>query len=245
MDPEFTLDSETEKAAGDIISQMPDVQEHAIAAAEAERGTDTPPAASAEGGENVDVNGVAFNPDIHTGSKLKSGAWRERKNKGTTATPKAKSVVAGKTSSAAGGIPAGPSQEEINARAAGAAAAGALVTVGMMIGGEEWQPITEPVNEMEQLSNAFGNYFVAKGVNDFPPGVALSMAICMYALPRFTQPKTQTRVRSLKNWLVLRAAKWKVKRELKKRGVHAEVSISDGQLLINGKTRAEFNAAAK
>jgi hypothetical protein len=238
----FSLDEETATAAADIISQMPEPQEHAIAAAEAERIAKQPTIET--DGANVDDFGTVFNPEIHTGSKLKNGAWRERKTKKEGAKT-SKSFVAASKNAANNSqdLPQANPQEQ-QARAAGVAAAAALVTIGTMIGGEEWYPQKEPLDEMQNLSDAFGNYFVAKNVQDFPPGVALCFAVAMYAAPRFTQPKTQTRVASFKNWVSLRVARWKIKKEFRKRGIIAQVEISNsGDLLINGQTRAQFYAA--
>lgn len=250
MDPEnlSSLDSATESAAEEIISQMPDVQEHAIQAAESERAASNPPPAPE--GAQVDEFGTPFNPEIHTGSKLKNGRWRERKKKDGAASPK--SVIGIPKQSTGNAAPVGPSQDEISARAAGVAAAGSIFMLGMMFGGEEWAPITDPIDEKSNMEKAFGDYFVAKGVQDFPPGAALAIVLLGYAAPRFTMPKTRQRASSIKEWIAIRITKWKVKREFKRRNIRANVSIKGGEgfnandaILVNGKPLSEFRAETK
>lgn len=241
MPPEnFSLDADAENAAGEILNQMPEVQEHAIAAAEKERAASEPPPSDVANAETDDF-GTKFDSALHTGTKLKNGRWRERRKKENG---EPKSVVA-KPGSA---TPANPNAvDETSARAAGAAAAGSIFMLGMMLGGEEWAPITEPINERANMERAFGDYFVAKGVTDFPPGMALTVALIGYAAPRFTMPKTRKRASSVREWVSIRVAKWKVKRELKLRNIHATVSIKGGAdfnardaILVNGKPLSEF-----
>lgn len=122
-------------------------------------------------------------------------------------------------------------QEVAHARATGTAAASALITAGVVLGGDEWQPRVdskEGVNEHESLSFAFGDYFEAKGVTDIPPGVALTIAIVGYAAPRFVMPKTQSRVTRFKLWA---ATKWnnrKAKKVEKKDGAQSNTG-NDGK----------------
>lgn len=61
-------------------------------------------------------------------------------------------------------------------------------------------PRTNPeigMREDEYLSRAFGDYFEATGRTDFPPGMALAMALGSYWLPRATMPKTKSRFKML------------------------------------------------
>lgn len=88
--------------------------------------------------------------------------------------------------------------------AAGAAATAATIAVGVTAFGDEWVP--RP-GEGENLQAAFAAYFRAKGVADVPPGLALCIALLGYAGPRFTQPKTLTRLQKFKLWLASLRAK--------------------------------------
>jgi len=101
----------------------------------------------------------------------------------------------------------------MEADALGHYAAGCLVSVGRMIGGEEWEPKTEPIDEMGNLQAAFGDYFRAKDIRDVPPGLALSIAIIGYAAPRFTAPKTKERVLSWWDRIKLKMAAKKLEKE--------------------------------
>lgn len=204
-----------------IAGAMPEVQEHAVAQHEN---------AVAETAAQVekDSDGVAFDSKIHTGTKLKSGQWRKRKAGSIVAAPSKKK---GKEAT-----PTEPqTADESQARAAGVVAAGTMFMFCRALMGEEWNPSAD---EVEMQNTAWGNYFVAKGIKDIPPGAALLMAVGAYAGPRFTKPKTQARVSAAKTWVVLRIARWKIRRALKQQGIAAEVTIQDGEIFIDG-TRAD------
>jgi hypothetical protein len=68
------------------------------------------------------------------------------------------------------------------------------------------------------LESAFGDYFEATGKTDIPPGMALTVAIGGYMLPRFTMPKTRSRMGKVKDWFVKKLAD----RKLRKHGLKAE-----------------------
>lgn len=92
-------------------------------------------------------------------------------------------------------------------KAADTAARSATETIfilGQMIGGEEWQPIIDSetgYNEPATIQASFRQYFLAKGITDFPPGVALSIALACYALPRLRKPQTQNRLMKFVGWI--------------------------------------------
>lgn len=97
---------------------------------------------------------------------------------------------------------------QINAHELGKASAGFLFSMGIAIGGEDFAPIVDPVtgtNEPLAMQAAFSNYYLATGKTDLPPGLMLTMVICSYAVPRFTQPKVKNRVSTIwgraKLWL--------------------------------------------
>lgn len=219
----FSFDDEAaDSAASQIIGDMPTPQEHAIAAHEAKEAAE---AASVE----VDDEGTPFDPAIHTGTKLKNGTWRKRKNPGSVSPRSRVARPRGESFEQVSPEQQQAVQLETQARAAGAAAAATLFMLGQMIGGPEWQPQPE---EIELQNKAWGDYFVAKGHTDFPPGLALTVAIVGYAGPRFMMPETQSRVSKAKAWIALRLTKWKVNKEYKRRGVKMRARIEGGKLII-------------
>lgn len=231
MDPEnegapaFTFDESVAGVGDEILNKMPDVQEHAVAAHEAKT-------AEAEATAERDSDGTPFDAALHTGTKLKDGTWRKRKTPGTpgsfVAAPRAR------TSSAKSAAPAvDPNAEAI---ATGTVIATLFLGACQSIGGEEWEPAQ---HERDFQTSAWQAYCVAKGMKELSPGLALSVAIGSYAMPRFTKPKTAARVGRVKTWIALRVARYKLRKELAKRGITAKVEIVEGALLIDGKDPAE------
>lgn len=232
MGKEFSFDdSNTASEAEEISSQMPEPSEHALSQMDETKIDEKP----SQQNVPVDDFGTPFNPEIHTGSKLKNGRWRERK-KSTVATPRKKASANATTQTSPQDIKR--AENEAQCRAAGVVAAGAMFMLCRGIFGEEWTPTND---EIEMQNQNWGNYFVAKGISDIPPGLALCMGIAAYAAPRFTKPKTQAKLDAVKTWLTLRIARWKIRRELKKRGIAAEVSIRDGEIFINGARADSWN----
>jgi len=167
-----------------------------------------------------DAKGMRFDPALHVTDdsgqpKLtKTGKLRRRSGRkpGQTA-EKIKGRVGGIGSLSAESDGALSAQQKAQARMAGEGAASALITLGVVLGGEEWHPITDDqhgIDEKAQLQGAFGDYFEAKEMTDIPPGVALTIAISAYALPRFTMPKTKSRLQRFKEWVAVKLAKRKV-----------------------------------
>lgn len=207
-----------ESIAGTLIGEKPAPQEGAIAQAEAER------VAQAD----KDVNGQAFNPAIHAANadgsprKTARGAWAlKRGRKGSASATPAAAASAHKGIVVPGGAAAMPIKEQ-EARAAGAGAANLFLAVMTGIGGQEWMPRIDDksgMNEKAMLEGAAADYFAAKGWGDLPPGLALTAAVCMYALPRFAMPQTQTRMQKFKIWLGGKIGKWRAARLARKRGM--------------------------
>lgn len=244
----FDLDEDPTQAASessDIIAGMPEPQQHAIDAAALEDETNAGPTGEAQ----ADSAGEAWNPAIHStgadgsGIKTAKGTWRRRRGAG--AGPRRQSqVVRPADNSSTLQAEANSAALIAQARAAGAAAAASIFMMGRCFGGEDWAPSAD---EVTLQTDAWGNYFVAKGVTDFPPGLALSIAVLGYAGPRFFTPKTKERVGTIKMWFAIRVARHKVKKALKKRGIVASVTIAGSQsanaydsLLINGKPFNEY-----
>ena len=84
-----------------------------------------------------------------------------------------------------------------------ALAAAAYIQIGVALFGPEWQPIRE-MREQENLTKAFNDYFEAKDITDFPPGIALAIAMGGYAAIRLHQPVTQNRIGMYWQWARLK-----------------------------------------
>ncbi len=229
--------------ADSILGQLPDVQEHAVAQAAAESGGD---GASGDGGASnaggdaggnagstsnageSDASGAKFDPAIHSADKdgkgilNASGIWRKKRKSKVASGEKA----AAPTVLAPGETAPMTEQQKAQARMAGVAAAHATFMAGRMFGGDEWIPIVRTVDtadgkkasmdERAMIEGAYGDYFIATNKADFPPGVALFMALAMYATPRFTMPVTKSRIQSIKEWAARKWLNWKHKRAVKK-----------------------------
>jgi len=221
--------ADVEQLATTLATSMPDVQEHAVAQAAREQ--------QATESAQTDKSGALFDPAIHVaGADGKPtitvrGTFalkRGRKSPSASAAPSAPSA----RNSMLGGPAAPPSPQamqmqqqqaqEAQSRAAGVAAAELLFMCGRMIGGEEWEPMQNKavgLDERTMMHGAFGDYFVASGVKDIPPGAALTFCICAYIAPRFAMPKTQTRYQKVKGAIVT----WWVNRKLRKQGLEVQV----------------------
>lgn len=229
MDPEnqsppaFTFDESAAGPGAEILDSMPDIQEHAIAAHESKL---EEAAANAE----VDDEGTPFDPAIHTGTKLKSGVWRKKKqtgaNPGSFVAPSRKRTASTATESATPVV-----DQNAEAIATGTVIASLFLGMCQSIGGEEWEPTKQ---ERDFQTSAWQAYCVAKQYNQLSPGFALAVALGSYAAPRFTKPKTSAKVSRVYQWVALRAVRWKLKRELKKRGIQAEVMIDGNTIYVNG-----------
>ena len=87
--------------------------------------------------------------------------------------------------------------------------------LGIVAGGAEWQPRVDNsigLNEAETMTKAWRDYYAAKGIRDIPPGVALTIALAAYTLPRAMMPQTQSRLQRLKNWFAAKYLGWKSRR---------------------------------
>lgn len=140
----------------------------------------------------VDENGA---PIITTKGKLKLKK-RGRPSAGGEKGDTNDATENGNKISSVAGIPTPPNQAEIEAMTTGYYAADLLITVGQSIGGDEWRPKIEPIDERRNLQEAFGKYFVAKEIADIPPGIALTMAVGAYVGPRLFMPETKKKTKS-------------------------------------------------
>lgn len=172
-----------ERITNDAVDGMPHVSEQVIDAA---LKTDEKP-----------VAGVAqypgFDPSIHrsdakTGAPIlkADGSYWPKGGRGKTA------------SKVAAPEPAGPQTADMNAAVAGKLASDMTFTLGVGLGGSEWKPQSNPaigLDEREYMRLAWTGYFESVGVTDLPPGWVLVVALSLYAVPRFTMPMTQARLK--------------------------------------------------
>ncbi len=213
-----------------LANGMPEVQEHAVAQAAAEQ--------QSANANPTDKNGDVFDPATHvTGPDGKGmltvrGTWAQKRGrKGGNSAPVTNAGTV--RNSTLGGPAAPPSPQALQmqqqqalqaqSRAAGVAAAEMLFMAGRAFGGDEWAPMENKsigLDERAMMHSAFGDYFVAKGKTDIPPGAALCFCIIAYAGPRFTMPKTQTRYQKVKGAIVT----WWVNRKLRKSGLELQVT---------------------
>ena len=227
--------ADVEQIATALASSMPDVQEHAVQQAQREQ--------AAANDDTRDKQGAQFDPNIHvTGPDGKGmltvrGTWAQKRGRkagnatGVTPSPSVRNSTLGGPAAPASPQAAQLAQQqaqEAQSRAAGVAAAELLFMCGKMIGGEEWEPMQNKaigMDERTMMHGAFGDYFVASGVKDIPPGAALTFCIVAYIAPRFAMPKTQTRYQKVKGAIVT----WWVNRKLRKQGLDVQVQAKPAE----------------
>lgn len=216
------LTANIESIANELSESMPEVQAHAI-----EQEIISENEKLAQYSHLKDTDGNSFDPTIHktnkageptlsTKGKLIKKPGR-KPNVGTAPKSQTSSVVGG----AQGASIESDAHARMQARASGTMAANLVLQIGIVAGGEEWHPRRDEqsgLDEKMMLENAFADYFEATGKTDIPPGMALTVAIGAYALPRFTMPKTQSRLDKLKKGI----KQWWINRKLKKHGFKAE-----------------------
>jgi len=212
--------------SGILAESMPEVQDHVVQAAQERE-------EALQSETLTDVDGTVFDPEIHRHKKdgsptvTKLGRFSLKPGKATGDSPRHKP----KTGGFVGGTkPDSPKiePEKIQAAASGKMAANLLMTLGVTIGGEEWNPVTNHeygINEKDMLEQAFADYFIATGKTDLPPGMVLTVAIGGYVLPRFTMPKTQTRMQKAGSWIKEKYINWK----LRKHGVKVKNVDNKGE----------------
>lgn len=172
-------------------------------------------AKTAEFADLRDVHGLRFDPAIHVtdadGNPKLTKTKKLRRKSGRKPGQTAKTIFDSKDRNVTGLSV----DEKVQARATGEAAASALIMLGVVVGGDEWNPVIDEssgLDERQNLSHAFGDYFEQKELTDIPPGVALTIAISAYMIPRFTMPKTQTRFQTFKEWIATKLAKRRVRK---------------------------------
>jgi len=154
---------------------------------------------------NTDSAGTVFDPKLHAvsgdGEPSITPSGKFRKRRGVSKVSMTNAGLQEQQQTA---------ENKAAARAAGQLAADMLVGSAVTMLGDEWIPVgtsgdQEPIkfDEHANLRRAFGDYFEAKGIHDFPPGIALSIAMTSYIMPRVAAgPETKTKLAKAKIWLV-------------------------------------------
>lgn len=139
----------------------------------------------------LDSAGDEFDPEIHilkrdgTPSYTKSGRFRKKVTRKKTETE-----------------PDAPNPYL-------AAAIGTVATIEMAavtLGGDEFRYIKDKkagIDERQTGIDTFAQYYEAKGIEDFPPGIALAIWAIAYAGPRLAQPQVRERFGWLKKGLTV------------------------------------------
>lgn len=193
------------RIADTLLSQVPQVQEHAVAQHAQEQ------AANAL----RDSAGVMFDDAIHAkdtaGQPLKTaaGTWAKRRGRkpGSASAPGPVKSVAASTLGGTSGPVASPVEQ---ARTAGEGACAAFLTLCTLVGGQEWNPMQDEklgIDEAAHQRKLWGDYFAANNWRDIPPGVAFALGLAGYAGPRFFMPQTRSRLSIAKAWMTEKATK--------------------------------------
>ncbi len=187
-----------EQVLGGIVEEMPTPQPHAIEQAQEETKTTASKA-------QVDDFGRAFDPAIHATDSdgnpriNKDGTFRKKR---------------GSQKSSQVNLP-GTTPGDVSTKI-GKSIAESIFQIGQLIGGEEWAPIRNEeygVDERRQMHEAWTAYAEEKEIEDFPPGVAVTIAMLGYIVPRFAMPKTKTRAEKFKDWCTLKYVQWKGRKQ--------------------------------
>jgi hypothetical protein len=196
---------DVDSIVNDLLESTPNISEHVI---EQEQQKEQ------ERQENLltDDSGETFDPSKHAsdenGQPVKTASGKFRKRSGRKPGATGNSDNTQKPKSQLGNVNANsrdnqPPAVDPGTIEAARAAAHLTFQAGLLLGGEDFQPIIDQstgLNEPLQMENAYKNYFQARGVTDFPPGVALAVTMIAYAAPRFSQPRTKTRLQKVGAW---------------------------------------------
>jgi len=206
----FSFDS-IDSVHDEILESSPDVNQAYIEGTEAAQA-----AASVAASDVKDSEGAVFNSELHAvnkdGEPSLTATGKFRKKRGASKVAITNTALAEQQKL---------EKDRIAARAAGQLAADMLIGSSVTLLGDEWVPIgskgtQEPIqfDEHSNLRRAFADYFEAKNISDFPPGIMLSIAVTSYAMPRLVAGKeTKTRLAKMKIWIAERYNKMKRSRK--------------------------------
>lgn len=211
---EVSAEMRPSPAADKLIEQA-----QAAAPAGAVNSPETP--AGDSGGAASPV-GETFDPAIHEAGPdggpvfCADGTMRRRRGRKPVRGPDGKFTTTGPAEPAApaegSSPPAAPADLPANAvssdeaRAAATATVAVIVSLGSMLGGDEWRPLSggenpAGVDEFEHMTTAWEQYYLAAGVANIPPWAGAAIATGMYIVPRLSKPKTAGRIQAFVGWL--------------------------------------------
>lgn len=169
------------------------------------------------GGLATSPTGVQYNPATHEVSPKTGKVIKKRRGGGASkSVVNASSSSSSATTSQSNGTTTAQNDLVVQARATGQFAAAATVTVCVGIFGNEFQPVKNAEkDEYAYLEKAYSDYFIATGKTDLPPGIVLCIALGSYIAPRFTMPKTQSKLGAFKDWAAGKFLTWRGKKVMK------------------------------
>lgn len=199
----------------------------------------------------TDKHGRPFNPDIHffdekasfprlnkTGKAagkiaIKRNVKKPGKQSKVARPEKPKQEMAPKEKPEPGEEKAEVKKSSMTPDMAAKVAAAVTFRMGVLIGGEEFEPRTDSqtgLNEAEFMRQSYKDYFEAKGVTEVSPGWILVIALTTYVAPRLTMPKTQTRIQRISKSFAKAAIwiKYKLSRKAKTDGTRVDIR-NDGE----------------
>lgn len=203
----------SENLVDDITSNEPNVREEIVTAIEEKQAEQVP-------NDSPSVNGYipptseAFNPAIHEvddkgnprltkdGKFRRKRGQRPKNSKPNTAPASESNPFAGESNPFAG--------PEFDYAATATFITSLVFSAMESAFGPSWKPND---GERNNINNATARFCEAHSIADLPPGIALTLAFGLYALPRFNDPETLERMRSYGESLGLVNPKKKVTNE--------------------------------
>ena len=190
----------------DMISQKPEASPQAetlIAQAEKATAETSSEPVTESSGQTVLFGGVevsppddtVFNPEIHATDTLgnpkknKDGTFAKKRGrkKGVAYAPNSPTIQTGDVT-----------PDAVQCYQAAVITVHCITLLGRSLGGDEWEAKTE---ETKAMIDAWNAYYLASGVREIPPWLGVAIATGGYAVPRFTMPKTRSKLALLWNKL--------------------------------------------
>lgn len=144
---------------------------------------------------NTDRNGILFDPAIHEADELgiprrtADGLFRRKRGRRSGVSYGLDSGTAAETVSEGCILP------RTEAVKAGKATAALIYSFGQGVFGDEWTPVKSGgLDEKEYVSNAFADYYEARGCIKLPPEVGLILAVGTIFGPRLFLPQTKAKI---------------------------------------------------
>lgn len=154
------------------------------------------------GEKRTDADGSEFDPDIHA---TDDNGHPKLTQKGKLRKKRGRKSGGLSTSNALQTAQKVAVSEKAKFETVGKGAANALISLGIMMGGEDFTPIqNQHIDEKQNLEMAFADWAQTQDIEDIPPNLALCIVVGSYLLPRMTMPKQVSKLRMLKEWFKLK-----------------------------------------